>query len=80
GWDFVFMASNIDAVETAKRYGIEREMAVDYHNDSAGIGAVFGSVSKFMSMKRSAKSRCCEAEASEWRKEVDESYKNGEQS
>ncbi|HAP33277.1 MAG TPA: hypothetical protein DEO62_01740 [Lachnospiraceae bacterium] len=77
GWDFIFMASNIDAVETAKRYGIEREMAVDYHNDSAGIGAVFGSVSKFMSMKRSAKAGCMAEEAGAWRKEVDESYESG---
>ena len=30
GWEFLFLASNIDAVETAKSMGIKRERAVNY--------------------------------------------------
>ena len=30
GWEFIFLASNIDAVETAKTIGIEEERAVNY--------------------------------------------------
>jgi hypothetical protein len=30
GWEFVFVAANIDAVETAKGLGIRKERAVNY--------------------------------------------------
>lgn len=36
GWEFVFLGANIDAVQTAKRYGIDADRAVDYVPDSAG--------------------------------------------
>ena len=36
GWEFLFLGANIDAVETAARFGIGRDRAVNYHNDSAG--------------------------------------------
>ncbi|MBR6707402.1 MAG: VWA domain-containing protein [Clostridia bacterium] len=36
GWEFLFLGANIDAVETAARYGITEDRAVTYHNDPAG--------------------------------------------
>lgn len=36
GWEFLFLGANIDAVETAGRYGIGRERAVNYLADSDG--------------------------------------------
>ena len=30
GWEFLFIAANIDAVETAARYGINKDRAVNY--------------------------------------------------
>ncbi|WP_227396949.1 vWA domain-containing protein [Jeotgalibacillus aurantiacus] len=36
GWEFIFLGANIDAVQTAGRYGIAPERAVDYLADSAG--------------------------------------------
>ena len=30
GWEFIFLAANIDAVETAKSYGIDAKTAVNY--------------------------------------------------
>ena len=36
GWEFLFLAANIDAVETAKYYGIEEDRAVRFHSDSKG--------------------------------------------
>ena len=36
GWEFLFLGANIDAVETAARYGIAEDRAVTYRNDSAG--------------------------------------------
>jgi len=37
GWEFVFMAANIDAVETASKIGIRKERARNYRQDKAGI-------------------------------------------
>ena len=34
GWEFVFLGANIDAVETAGRFGISADRAVDYVLDS----------------------------------------------
>lgn len=31
GWEFLFIGANIDAVETAARYGIDKDRAVNYN-------------------------------------------------
>ncbi len=49
GWDFLFLAANIDAVQTAKTYGIEEEFSVDYRNDEKGVAKNFETLSKAMS-------------------------------
>ena len=36
GWEFLFLAANIDAVETAKNYGISSDRSVQYLSDSKG--------------------------------------------
>ena len=36
GWEFLFLGANIDAVETAKHFGIARDRAVNYHADKCG--------------------------------------------
>lgn len=36
GWEFIFLGANIDAVETAGRFGINADRAVDYVADSKG--------------------------------------------
>jgi len=36
GWEFVFLGANIDAVGTARRYGIAPDRAIDYLSDSEG--------------------------------------------
>lgn len=41
GWEFLFIGANIDAVETAARYGISKERAVNYKPDSKGTGVVY---------------------------------------
>lgn len=46
GWEFIFIGANIDAIETARRYGIDEDRAVRYNNDSEGIKAVYESVSE----------------------------------
>jgi uncharacterized protein YegL len=51
GWEFLFLGANIDAVETAGRFGIGADRAVNYHCDSEGtalnyevVGAAISSV------------------------------------
>ena len=41
GWEFIYLASNIDAVESSKAFGFRRKNVVDYMPDSAGNGMVF---------------------------------------
>lgn len=36
GWEFVFLGANIDAAETAARYGMDRTRAATYEGDAAG--------------------------------------------
>ena len=36
GWEFLFLGANIDAIETAGRFGIQPSRAVNYECDSAG--------------------------------------------
>lgn len=45
GWEFVFLAANIDAGDAAEHIGISRERAVDWHADSDGAQVVYGCVS-----------------------------------
>ncbi len=36
GWEFIFLGANIDAVETAGRFGISEDRAVNYCSDPTG--------------------------------------------
>ncbi len=45
GWEFMFLAANIDAVETAKTFGIDENHAVDYHADSKGTACIYETLS-----------------------------------
>ena len=36
GWEFLFLGANIDAVQTAGRFGIGADHAANYHSDSRG--------------------------------------------
>ena len=37
GWEFIFLGANIDAVETAGRFGIAPDRSQSYHADSRGV-------------------------------------------
>ncbi len=45
GWEFVFLGANIDAVETAGRFGIGADRAVNYVPDRAGTALNFQAMS-----------------------------------
>lgn len=44
GWEFLFLAANIDAVETAARVGISADRAVNYNADSKGTRVAYEAV------------------------------------
>ena len=46
GWEFIFLGANIDAVETAGRFGIDADRAVDYVPDHAGTELNFRAMSE----------------------------------
>lgn len=41
GWEFLFIGANIDAVETASSYGIDRDRAVNYIPDEQGTSIIY---------------------------------------
>ena len=52
GWEFLFIGANIDAVETAARYGISEDRAVNYNADAKGTKILYASVSEAVSSVR----------------------------
>ena len=55
GWEFIFVAANIDAVETAKGFGIDENRAVNYHADAPGTACLYESVSDVVSEVRAGR-------------------------
>ena len=53
GWEFLFIGANIDAVETAKRYGIGSDRVANYKADSQGTEILYESVAAAVSQVRS---------------------------
>ena len=54
GWEFLFLAANIDAVETAERYGIRRERAANYNATKKGTDAMYQCMNVALECIRSA--------------------------
>lgn len=71
GWEFLFIGANIDAVETARRYGIDEDRAVNYNADSTGTGIVYEAVACAVSNVRKRKN----LDAS-WSDKINEDYKS----
>ena len=55
GWEFIFLGANIDAAETARHIGIERNRAVNYRSDSIGTKLNYEVISEAVcSMRKTA--------------------------
>ena len=54
GWEFIFLGANIDAVEVADRFGVARNRAQSFHNDSEGIALNYSVVSETVAAFRAA--------------------------
>ncbi len=75
GWEFLFLGANIDAIETAGRFGIQPSRAVNYECDSAGTQLNFQVVSDTV-----CAARACTCDLSEyfddpaWKKAIEKDY------
>lgn len=71
GWEFLFIGANIDAVETAKHFGINEDRAVNYHADSQGTSVVYDTVGDTV---------CCMRESrtisDDWSKNINDDFNN----
>ena len=69
GWEFLFLGANIDAVETARNFGISEDRAVNYHSDSEGTQLNYEVVSEAICAVR-----CSAPLSADWKKRIDEDY------
>lgn len=52
GWEFLFLGANIDAIQTARRFGIGADRAVNYHPDRVGTRLNYQVISETVSCMR----------------------------
>lgn len=71
GWEFLFIGANIDAVETAKHFGIDEDRAVNYHADKKGTSVVYETVARAVGSVRRHKPL-----ASGWSKAISEDFES----
>jgi len=71
GWEFIFLAANIDAVETAKSYGIDAKTAVNYMPDVCGTTMAFEAINLAVGSARSG-ARLNRDQG--WRRSADRDY------
>lgn len=69
GWEFLFIGANIDAVETAARYGIGRDRAVNYRADGEGTRVLYDTVADAVCRVRSSEP------LEDWGKPIDDDYR-----
>ena len=70
GWEFLFLGANIDAIETAGRFGISADRAANYNSDHEGTALNYEVLSDAV-----ADMRCSAAPISaDWKRRIDEDY------
>ncbi len=68
-WEFVFLGANMDAVETASSFGIDKDRAVTYKADSQGTKLNYDVVSELLVEMRMDR----EIDGN-WKKRIEEDY------
>lgn len=71
-WEFIFLGANIDAVEVADRFGIAKNRAQNFHNDSEGIKLNYSVLSEAITSFRSAPAAVPIAD--NWNDEIEKDY------
>ena len=70
GWEFLFIGANIAAVETAARYGIGADRAVNYNSDSKGTQLNYEVMSETICTFRESRPI-----TADWKKKIDKDFK-----
>lgn len=68
-WEFLFLGANIDAVETARSYGIRPDRAVNYHADGRGTRVVYENIAQAVCSMRSNAPL-----GADWKAEIEEDF------
>ena len=71
GWEFLFLGANIDAVETARHFGIKEDRAVNFHCDSKGTQLNYEVISEAICAVRQSAPL-----GAGWKKRIDEDFKS----
>jgi len=71
GWEFIFLGANIDAVDVANRFGVDRNRAQNYHNDSEGIRLNYAVLSETIACFREPGASLDD----DWSQNIQEDYK-----
>ncbi len=67
-WEFLFLGANMDAVETARRYGIDEDRAVDFYADAEGVNLEYDVVSATVASMRGGRRPI----GRDWKKRLEE--------
>ena len=74
GWEFLFLGANIDAVETAKHFGISADRSVNFNCDSKGTALNYSVLNETISDVR------CECSIRpDWKARIAEDYSSRKQ-
>ena len=71
GWEFLFLGANIDAVETARHFGIDADRAVNYHSDHEGTQLNYEVLSAAVSAVRHSAPL-----GRDWKRRIDEDFRS----
>lgn len=69
GWEFLFLGANIDAIETARNFGISADRAANYHADGRGTQMNFECVSRAIHSVRASMPL-----KADWKAEIDRDF------
>ena len=70
GWEFLFLGANIDAIETAGRFGISADRAANYNSDHEGTALHYEVLADAVSDMR-----CCDAPIDAgWKKRIEDDF------
>ena len=76
GWEFLFLGANMDAIETAGRFGIAPERAVRYQCDEEGTAVNFRALGKAVSrVRKCSGAQMSAALAEDWKEEIEADYR-----
>ena len=70
GWEFLFLGANIDAVETARGFGIAEDRAVNFVADSDGVRENFRSLASPVAIFSRGGGL-----SDDWKKDIDEDHR-----